>query len=140
MLQGQGEAIVDRARSSRGVDQGLVIRHVRGFGENNVMHLGGDLHGAQVVYHLRILPAIQIKMLELLERTVIEVDVDQRVIVGRTERLYSIAEHKELIQRLGIPRLKHLREEPATEVRHKPRATQYQECVSPLTLVSGVQG
>jgi hypothetical protein len=45
------------------------------------------------------------------------------VIVEGTEMLYGIAEHKELIHRLGIPRLKHLREEPEAEMRYEPRTS-----------------
>jgi len=140
VLQGQGEAVIDKASRSSGVDQRLIICRIRGCRKDNVVHLGSDLHGRQVVYHLRILRAIQIKIPELLARTVIEVDVDQRVVVGRTERLDSIAEHKELIRRLGIPRLKHMRKEPKTEVHREPRTAKYQERGPQLALVSGVQG
>ena len=53
--------------------------------------------------------------------------------------LYRVAEHKELIHRLCIPRLKHIREEPEAEVRYEPRTAKYQEGVPQLTLVIGVQ-
>jgi hypothetical protein len=70
-----------------------------------------------------MLPAIQVEILKPLERTVVEVYLNKSVIVEGTEMLYGIAEHKELIHRLGIPRLKHLREEPEAEMRYEPRTS-----------------
>jgi hypothetical protein len=89
-----------------------------------------------------MLRAIQVKILKPLkplERAVVEVYLDESIIVEGTEMLYGIAEHKELIHRLGIPRLKHLREEPEAEMRYEPRTSKNQKGVPQLALVIGVQ-
>jgi hypothetical protein len=67
--------------------------------------LGGRPHGSQVADDLSVVGTVQVKIAELLDGGVVEVDVHYDVVIGRTETLRSGAEFEQPVNRLRIPRL-----------------------------------
>ena len=138
-VQAQGEAVVQRAGGRRGRNQGLIVRGVGRCGKDHVVHLGGHLHRREVADRLGILRAVEVERPQGLDRTVIEVDVDERRIIARPQGCDGIAEDKQLVQRVRIPHLKDMREDPAQEVGEQPGPSQDQQGMPALAAFSGAQ-
>src|SRR5262249_23092717 len=80
--------------------------------------------------------ALQVERLHLPDRTVVEIDVDNRVVIRGTQTCHAVTQDEQLVDGLGIPRLEHVRQQPEAEMGHEPRTSGQQQGDRYETLVS----
>ena len=117
----KGEAKIDRTSLPGGLDESLVIVSIEPRSKNKIVRLGCHTHRCKVSHDLGIIRAVEVVVIQCLDRRVVDIDVHDRVIVGGSKTVDRLAQTKESVDQLRIPRRKKPRQQPDAKMRGNKR-------------------
>ncbi len=114
--EGERHAKKDVPGCASRIDQSRVFLALSAGGEDQVEHLGRRAHGGKIRDNFRVMLPVEVEILELLNRGVVDIHMDERRIIGWAQRHNAVAKTEQQIDKTGIPRFDNPVEKKASEL------------------------